>query len=217
MATLAVWMLIAFAVLTFFVRAAIQLRRTGSTGLIGFRREGPPGWIGAILFTGGMAVGVVSISQVRKGSLDTIGSLDVTALHVLGIALVAAGGVTVFLAQLGMGESWRIGVNREERTDLVTGGWFSLIRNPIYTAMIAGWTGLALMVPTWLGLAAPVLVALGLELQVRFVEEPYLTSTHGDDYRAYASRVGRFLPGLGLLRAHPRQPRRAPSLDRSQD
>jgi protein-S-isoprenylcysteine O-methyltransferase Ste14 len=197
MADVALWMLIALGVLTFFVRAAIQLRRTGSTGLIGFRREGPLGWTGAILFTGGMAVGVISISQVRKGSLDTIGALDVTALHVPGIALVAAGGVTVFLAQLGMGESWRIGVNREERTDLVTGGWFSVIRNPIYTAMIAGWTGFALMVPTWLGFVAPVLVALGLEIQVRFVEEPYLASTHGDEYRAYASRVGRFVPGVG--------------------
>ncbi|MFL5908785.1 MAG: methyltransferase family protein, partial [Solirubrobacterales bacterium] len=36
-----------------------------------------------------------------------------------------------------------------------------------------------------------------LQLQVRFVEEPYLIRTHGDDYRAYASEVGRFVPGIG--------------------
>lgn len=40
---------------------------------------------------------------------------------------------------------------------------------------------------------------VGLELQVRFVEEPYLLRTHAT-YASYASRVGRFLPGLGRLR-----------------
>jgi protein-S-isoprenylcysteine O-methyltransferase Ste14 len=29
------------------------------------------------------------------------------------------------------------------------------------------------------------------------VEEPYLVRSHGDEYRRYASRVGRFLPGVG--------------------
>jgi len=62
-----------------------------------------------------------------------------------------------------------------------------------------GWLGFALLVPTWLSFGAPLLVALGLELQVRFVEEPYLARTHGEEYRAYASRVGRFVPRLGRL------------------
>ena len=65
--------------------------------------------------------------------------------------------------------------------------------------MIVGWVGIALLVPTWLGFAAAVAIALGLEIQVRFVEEPYLVRTHGDEYRAYASRVGRFLPGIGRM------------------
>jgi protein-S-isoprenylcysteine O-methyltransferase Ste14 len=200
MAQLAIWMLIAFVFLTFFVRVAIQLVRTGRTGFIGFARgAGPLGLLAGILFTGGMAMAVFAINGVLKGSLAMIDPLDVTWLEVLGIALGGAAGTAVFLAQLGMGASWRIGVNREERTDLVTGGWFSLVRNPIYTAMIVGWFGFALIVPTWLGLAAVVVIALGLELQVRAVEEPYLLRTHGDRYRAYASRVGRFVPGVGRI------------------
>jgi protein-S-isoprenylcysteine O-methyltransferase Ste14 len=202
MATLAIWMLIAFGILTFFVRVAIQLVRTGRTGYIGFGRGvGPVGVLAATLFIGGMAVGVLAINDVRKGSLSTIDWLDVTWLNVVGISLAGTAGIAVFLAQLGMGESWRIGVNEQERTDLVTGGWFSVIRNPIYSALIVGWLGFALMVPTWLGFAAPVLVAIGLELQVRLVEEPYLVRTHGDEYRVYAARVGRFFPGVGRLSA----------------
>jgi protein-S-isoprenylcysteine O-methyltransferase Ste14 len=200
MAKLAIALLIAFGALTFFLRVAIQLRRTGETGLIGLRPgAGLADWLSGILFIGGMAMGVTSVILVLGNSLDPIDALDVGVVHAVGIVFAVAGGLAVFGAQLGMGESWRIGVSDEQGTDLVTGGWFSFCRNPIYTAMIIGWTGFALLVPTWLGIAAVPVIALGLELQVRAVEEPYLIQTHGEAYRAYASRVGRFVPGVGRL------------------
>jgi protein-S-isoprenylcysteine O-methyltransferase Ste14 len=201
MAKLAAAMLVAFAVLTFFVRVAIQLRRTGSTGLIGLRKgAGPLEWLSGILFVGGMAMAVVSLNLVLNDDLEPIDALDVAGLHGIGIALAALGGLAVFAAQLGMGASWRIGVSEDQGTDLVTGGWFSICRNPIYTSMVVGWTGFALMVPTWLALAAVVVIAAGLELQVRAVEEPYLRRTHCDEYEQYAAQVGRFVPGIGRQR-----------------
>jgi protein-S-isoprenylcysteine O-methyltransferase Ste14 len=191
-------MLAGFAVLTFVVRVLVQLRTTGETGLIGLRGgAGLPDWLSGILFVGGMAMGVVSVTLVLHGSLAPIDWLDTTVLNVLGVGLAAFGGTAVFLAQLGMGASWRIGVSDDQDTDLVTSGWFSLVRNPIYSAMIVGWTGFALMVPTWLSIAAVFVIGAGLELQVRSVEEPFLMRVHGDAYRAYAARVGRFLPGVG--------------------
>ena len=201
MAKLAAVMLVVFVVLTLFVRVAIQLRRTGGTGLIGLRKgAGPLEWLSGLLFLGGMAIAIVSLQLVLKDTLDPIDAIDVDALHVLGIVLATIGGLSVFGAQLGMGASWRIGVSDDQGTDLVTGGWFSFCRNPIYTAMIVGWTGFALMVPTWPAIASVIVIAVGLELQVRIVEEPYLLRTHGDEYGRYASGVGRFLPGVGRLR-----------------
>jgi protein-S-isoprenylcysteine O-methyltransferase Ste14 len=200
MATLAAWMLAGFVVLTLGVRVAIQLIRTGRTGLVGLRRgAGLTEWLSGILFIGGMAIGVVSLQLVLQDSLDPIEALDTTAVHVVGIVLAGSGGVAVFLAQLGMGASWRIGVSEDQDTALVTTGWFAIVRNPIYTAMIVGWTGFALIVPTWLGIAAVFVIAAGLELQVRAVEEPYLVRTHGAAYRAYTARVGRFVPVIGRL------------------
>jgi protein-S-isoprenylcysteine O-methyltransferase Ste14 len=195
---LAIALLVLFWGLAFFVRVGIQLRRTGSTGLIGLRRgAGPLDWLSGILFIAGTAMGVVSAILVLNDSFEPFEALDVDGVHAIGIALAVAGGLSVFGAQLGMGASWRIGVSDDQGTDLVTSGWFSVCRNPIYTAMIIGWTGFALMVPTWLGFAAVAVITLGLELQVRAVEEPYLVRTHGDAYRAYGSRVGRFAPGIG--------------------
>jgi protein-S-isoprenylcysteine O-methyltransferase Ste14 len=201
MATLAAWMLVGFLILTLGVRVIVQLRTTGKTGLIGLRRgAGPLEWLSGILFIGGMAMAIVSLQLVLKDSLDPIDALDTDALHVVGVVLAGGGGFAVFLAQLGMGASWRVGVSDDQNTELVTSGWFSIIRNPIYSAMVVGWTGFAVLVPTWLAFAAVVVIAIGLELQVRVVEEPYLVRTHGDEFRRYASRVGRFVPGVGRLR-----------------
>jgi protein-S-isoprenylcysteine O-methyltransferase Ste14 len=200
MAKLAAAMLVVFLILTFFVRVAIQLRRTGGTGLLGLRKgAGPLEWLSGLLFIGGMAIAVVSLELVLQDDLDPINALDIDALHVIGIVLASLGGLSVFAAQLGMGENWRIGVGDEQRTDLVTGGWFSVCRNPIYAAMVVGWSGFALMVPTWLAFGAVVVIAVALELQVRVSEEPYLLRTHGNEYRRYASRVGRFVPRVGRL------------------
>jgi protein-S-isoprenylcysteine O-methyltransferase Ste14 len=41
---------------------------------------------------------------------------------------------------------------------------------------------------------------VALELHVRLIEEPYLQRIHGEEYAAYATQVGRFLPGIGCLR-----------------
>lgn len=55
------------------------------------------------------------------------------------------------------------------------------------------------MVPNVVALAGFVALVTAVELQIRFVEEPYLLKTHGKRYLGYASRVGRFMPGVGKL------------------
>ena len=98
-----------------------------------------------------------------------------------------------------MGESWRIGVDAGEVTALVTSGVFRTVRNPIFTGMIAVSVGVALMVPNAAAFAGLALLVLGLEIHVRYVEEPHLLAVHGDRYRSYASSAGRFVPRLGRL------------------
>jgi len=120
------------------------------------------------------------------------------ALHLLGAVFAVSGIAGALAAQLSMGDSWRVGVDDSETTALVTGGLFAWVRNPIFTFIGLSLLGLIFLVPNALSLAAAALTLLGIELQVRAVEEPYLERTHGDVYRAYSSRVGRFIPGLGL-------------------
>ncbi len=99
-----------------------------------------------------------------------------------------------------MGESWRIGVDGDERTELVTDGAFRLVRNPIFTAMLITATGLAMIIPNVISILGLVALFAALEIQVRLVEEPYLRTVQGAEYLAYAQSAGRFAPGVGRIR-----------------
>jgi protein-S-isoprenylcysteine O-methyltransferase Ste14 len=123
-----------------------------------------------------------------------------STLEWIGVATAAAGVLLTLAAQMSMGDSWRIGVDESERTELVTAGAFQLARNPIFTAMGVTAAGLTMMVPNALAVVGLLALVVALQLQVRGVEEPYLRATHGADYAAYASRVGRFVPQVGRLR-----------------
>lgn len=200
MAALALVLFSFSLVLTFGVRIAVQLRRTGSTGVHGFAADATPlERFAGILFVAGLVAGAAAPLLALLGVLEPIAALDGAAGHAIGIVLAVTGVLLTFGAQLAMGDAWRIGVDPEERTALVTGGPFKLVRNPIYSAMLPTVFGLVLMVPNLLAIAAFLTLLTALELQVRLVEEPYLRQVHGDAYADYAARVGRFVPGVGLL------------------
>ena len=99
-----------------------------------------------------------------------------------------------------MGRSWRIGVDADESTSLVTHGLFRYARNPIFSFMtIVGFSSFA-AAPNRATAAGAAMLAAGVEVQVRLVEEPYLQATHKDTYTTFAQRTGRFLPKIGRLR-----------------
>jgi protein-S-isoprenylcysteine O-methyltransferase Ste14 len=195
---LALALLAVYGILAFGLRAGVQWRRTGSTGLLGLSPEaGLLEWIAGAAFVGGIALCIAGPWLQLDAGLDPIEALDHDGVGVAGACLTVAGTAATLAAQLAMGESWRVGVDPGERTELVTGGVFSLVRNPIYSAMIPTFAGIALMAPNPVTIAGLLLLVAGLEFQVRFVEEPYLARVHGEAYAAYATRVGRFLPGVG--------------------
>lgn len=201
MATLALALWGLFGLLAIAGRALIQKRQTGSFGITGV--SGAPGsieWVGGVTFGIAIALGVAAPVLALADVSEPLDSLDATAVRATGIPLYAIGLAATLGAQLAMGSSWRIGVDESERTDLVTDGPFALVRNPIYAAMIPTLAGLALVCPNVVAVAAVALMVISLEIQTRLVEEPHLLRTHGDAYATYASRVGRFLPGVGRLR-----------------
>jgi protein-S-isoprenylcysteine O-methyltransferase Ste14 len=191
-----------YGALAFDLRVAVHFRRTGTSGVRGV--SGAPGsveWLAGIGFVLALAVGVAAPALATADLVEPIEALDRTVIHAIGIVAFALGLAGTVLAQAAMGASWRIGVDEREQTELVTGGPFAIVRNPIYAAMIPAIGGLALLVPSVVALAGWLLLVAALEAQTRLVEEPHLLRTHGNEYALYAARVGRFVPGIGQLRA----------------
>jgi protein-S-isoprenylcysteine O-methyltransferase Ste14 len=109
----------------------------------------------------------------------------------LAVAVIAF--VATWVCWIRMGKSWRMGIDPNEKTQLVFTGPFAYVRHPIY--------GLSqlLMLMTILIVPSPAMLLIGL-LHILFMqwevrrEDRYLCSVHGDAYAAYQRNVGRFFP-----------------------
>ena len=188
-----VWFALAFG-----LRTMLQLLRTGSSGFKGvsgqlFSWE----WTAGVLFVVALVLGVLAPIAGMVGWGDPL--LDTSGARIGGVTAVL-GVVLTLAAQVSMGDSWRIGVDRAERTALVTAGAFAVCRNPIFSAMVVTAFGLMLLVGTALAFVGFAALMIALELQVRIVEEPYLLEVHPAEYDAYAARVGRFVPLFGRIK-----------------
>lgn len=191
-----VWFLVIFV-----ARTAIQKRATGDSGVRTGALSAPIGsieWVAGWMLVLALVAGVMAPVSELLGLGPIVSSAP---LRVAGAAIAVIGIVLTLLAQSAMGKEWRIGVDSDERTGLVTDGPFVIVRNPIYGAMFTTAIGLVPMVPNWVAVVGYVLLVVSVELQVRNVEEPHLRRLHGSEYAAYESRVGRFVPGVGCLPA----------------
>lgn len=103
-------------------------------------------------------------------------------------------GVAVFIISvLTMRDSWRAGVSKTEKTELVTDGIYQISRNPAFLGFDLVYIGILLMFFNWVLFASSVFAMLMLHLQIVKVEEEFLTTVFGDEYLAYRKKVRRYL------------------------
>jgi protein-S-isoprenylcysteine O-methyltransferase Ste14 len=201
MAILALVLLVAWLVLVAGLRGYVMYRRGGGPPVAFKDRPGSAQWWARLISTVGI-VFAFAAPVAELAGLAPIAFLDQDVLRWAGVVLVALGTAGTLAAQWAMGDAWRADVDPAAQAGtLVKNGPFRIVRNPILTTTAVTVIGLALMVPNIIAVAMLVAVVLAIEIQVRFVEEPYLLGVYGDGYRSYAARTGRFLPGIGRLRS----------------
>jgi protein-S-isoprenylcysteine O-methyltransferase Ste14 len=116
-------------------------------------------------------------------------------VSMLGATLAFLSLILSFYSWHAMGNSWRIGIDNKEDTQLITKGPFRYIRHPIYTLSIL------LMLGTFLTLQSYAAFYL---LCVHFLlfytearrEEAFLVKKHQANYTNYIKVTGRFFPKL---------------------
>lgn len=195
---LALALSVAFLTAVFGWRPFLQHRRTGDHGYRGF--SGSASLIervSGLLLLASLIVFLAAAGLALAGAVPT--SVLPGWLLPVGVVLMGAGFAMTLASQRAMGVSWRVGVEPGERTELSREGLFGAVRNPVFSAIAVFFIGFSLVVPNILSLAGILLGWVGIELQVRRIEEPHLRRVHGRAYAEYARTVGRFFPGVGRL------------------
>jgi len=151
------------------------------------------GWFAVVFGWLAMAFVVQPDSRFSLTKLQS-GMVHPTTL-LLGVCLIAAGYAGTLWCYNSMGDRWRMGIDHEENSALVTRGPYAVVRHPIYSFQLLMLAGAGLLLPSWL----PVVV-LALHLVCVWIkasdEEAHLLQVHGTEYRAYKRCTGRLLPPL---------------------
>lgn len=117
--------------------------------------------------------------------------------RIIGIIILAFGVVAFTVSVLQMKDNWRAGVQREEKTELVTTGIYSISRNPAFLGFDLMYIGIMLTFFNWYLCIATCIVIILFHLQIVNVEEEFLLEAFGDEYLEYRKRVCRYL-GRGI-------------------
>ena len=111
--------------------------------------------------------------------------------YVLGLAVIALGLVTFIKAMIDMKSSWRVGIDKEVKSNLITNGIYQHSRNPAFVGFDLMFAGLFLAYPNILTLIVAVSNIIGMHLLI-IQEEKHLKAVFGDDYITYMKKTPRY-------------------------
>lgn len=121
-----------------------------------------------------------------------IKELETSTIQFFGLGLLTFALIWTIIAQGHMKNSWRIGIDTETKTELITTGLFQFSRNPIFFGMIISLVGLFLTTPNALTGLFLILGYVLIQIQIR-LEEEFLTKEHGQNYLTYKQKVRRLI------------------------
>lgn len=169
-------------------------RQSGINPLVMPRDDTAEGFVGlwfklVIAGLGGyLALGAASL----VGQMGAIELPYAAILARIGWAMLLASLCWIVVAQWQMGRSWRVGIDRNVSTELVSNGLFKVSRNPIFLGMMVQLAGLALVMQDVVTALVFVVAYLLVSIQIR-LEEAHLAALHGDAYAQYCSSVRRWV------------------------
>jgi protein-S-isoprenylcysteine O-methyltransferase Ste14 len=181
------------------VFAGISLRvwiKTGKSPLVLPRDDSAQALIGFYLKLVWAILGLYVIAYAFiPGShepLFPLPGLQHRLFAISGSLLMGFALIWTVIAQLQMKNAWRIGIDSDQPSPLVTHGLFSFSRNPVFLGMLGSLAGLLLATPNALTLMLLIVACILIQIQIR-LEEEHLNHIHGRVYQQYRLSVRRFL------------------------
>ena len=119
------------------------------------------------------------------------GSVNI-GIRIAGVTITTLGVVAFIVSVLQMKDNWRAGVQREEKTELVTTGIYCVSRNPAFLGFDLMYIGIVITFFNWYLCVATCIVMVLFHLQIVNVEEDFLIEAFGDEYIKYRKKVCRY-------------------------
>lgn len=114
-------------------------------------------------------------------------------VRMAGVLIGIAGVIVFTVSVLTMRDSWRAGVSKTDKTELITEGIYQISRNPAFLGFDLVYIGIATMFFNWPLLIVSAFAMAMLHLQIVNVEEEFLLESFGDEYLCYREKVCRYL------------------------
>ena len=143
----------------------------------------------ALLF---IAVFIYSFSDKAYQYLVPISYLMKEVFMIVGLILIHLSLLWISVAQYQMSNSWRIGIDENNKTELITKGLFSYSRNPIFLGMIISVAGIFFILPNAITFFLILSTYIVIQIQIR-LEEEFLKKQHGQEYLSYKQTTKRLL------------------------
>lgn len=139
-----------------------------------------------------VAIFIYSFSDKAYQYVVPISYLMKDVFLIIGLTLIHLSLLWISLAQYQMSNSWRIGIDENIKTELITKGLFSYSRNPIFLGMTISVTGIFFILPNALTFFVMLSTYIVIQIQIR-LEEEFLEKQHGQEYLSYKQTTKRLL------------------------
>ena len=111
--------------------------------------------------------------------------------RVFGMYFAFLGNLIFLISVITMKDSWRAGVAKEEKRELVSEGIYKYSRNPAFLGFDMVYLGILLMFFNPVLLIFTIFAIVMLHLQI-LQEEEYLLKEHGEEYKNYKKKTCRY-------------------------
>ena len=171
----------------YFAKMVSQKKQGIDTDQLGKGKVGFVKFIEVTLKTSTYLLPAIEVASI----IFYAGSVNI-GIRIAGVTITTLGVVAFIVSVLQMKDNWRAGVQREEKTELVTTGIYSISRNPAFLGFDLMYIGIVITFFNWYLCVATCLVMVLFHLQIVNVEEDFLIEAFGDEYIKYRKKVCRY-------------------------
>lgn len=188
--------LILYFLLVFVIRSVLLWKRTGVNPLTFNKTDDAHGFNGKVFtlitLMELVIVGVYAFKIDWYKYLLPFWYLENDILFKIGWGFLILSLIVVWISQTQMANSWRIGIDEKNKTKLITGGMFSISRNPIFLGIMIANIGLFFVIPNAFTLLIVSLSTISINTQIR-LEEEFLKQEFKNEYLVYSKKVSRWI------------------------